>query len=348
MLSFVRNLLSPSALRRSLALAVAVLAVMAASGCNFLPPEEEQLAPPLIVPEEIKYRTITVELSTIINLFRGGGSVISARQESVSFTELSGRLDSIKVKLGDKVKQGDLIATLDVGDIEDQIVTAELNHRKVEIGYQQTLDRYNARQITALDLEKAAIDLQLSDISLDRLKTQLETSRIYAPFAGQVVYMATLQHNDRVDTYQPIVTIADLSDLLIRYSRENYINLVPGTEVVVNVARVPYDAVVIASGTNAPTGATGSQLNAALIKTRIPLPDSTILGSTAYFEYELARSEKTVVIPKRLLSTVGGRQFVNILVDGIRVERDIKPGIENDTDIEILNGLKAGDLLIDR
>ena len=349
MFSALHNRHAPVALGRSLAMLMAAILALTASGCNFLPTEEEKLPPPLIVPEEITYKTITIVPSTIINIFRGGGTIISARQESVAFTELSGRLDNIQVKAGDKVKKGDLIASLDVGDIEDQIVTGELDHRKVEIGYLQTKARYDEGQITALDLEKAAIDLKLSDIRLAKLKSQLETSRIYAPFSGQVVFLATLQHNDRVETYQPIVTIADLSNLLIRYTRENYASLVPGTEVVVNIARVPYDAVVIASGANAPAGVTtGDQAKAALIQTKEPLPDTTILGSTAYFEYELERSENTIVIPKRLLSTVAGRQFVNILVDGIRVERDVTTGIENDTDYEILTGLKAGDLLIDR
>jgi hypothetical protein len=48
------------------------------------------------------------------------------------------------------------------------------------------------------------------------------------------------------------------------------------------------------------------------------------------------------------LNSVGGRKYVNVLVDGLRVERDVVTGIENNTEIEILSGLDVGDQLIDR
>ncbi len=346
MFSFSHRKNASPAARRTLALMAALAIALTASGCNFLPTEEEELPPPLIVPEEIEYKTITVEPSSISNTIRDAASIISARQESVSFTEVSGRIDSIEVDFADKVQEGDLLASLMIGDIEDSIVTGELEYRKVEINYLQARERYNAGQITALDLEKYSIDLELSRIRMDRLRAQLESSRIVAPFSGQVVYVAELEHNDRVETYVPIVTIADMTSLLIRYEGENYKDLVPGTKVTVMVAREIYTATVIASGTNAPDGS--SLDRAVLIQTDTPLPDSSILGANAYFEYELERSDDTIVIPKRLLNTVGGRQYVNVLVDGIRVERDVLTGIENNTDIEILSGLAAGDLLIDR
>jgi len=112
------------------------------------------------------------------------------------------------------------------------------------------------------------------------------------------------------------------------------------------VAREIYEATVVASGTNAPEG--GTLDRAVLIRTVEPLPPETILGSTVYFEYELERSDDTIVIPRRLLNSVGGRKYVNVLVDGQRVERDVVTGIENNTDIEILSGLNVGDQLIDR
>lgn len=332
---------------RQLALLTCLAMSVFAAGCNFLPEEEGQLPPPLIVPAEIKYNTIAVEKGSIVNSFRDGGRIVSAREETVQFTAVSGRLESIEISVGDIVEEGQLIASLIIGDIEDSIQTGELEYRKVEINHLQAQDRYNNGQITALDLEKSSIDLELARIRLDRLKAQLEQSRIYAPFSGRVVYTADLAYNDRVEMYQPIAKVADMSDLLIRYTGENYQQLVPGTELLVLVAREIYTATVIATGTDAPDTAQDMK-NAVLIRTNEPLPDSTILGSTVYFEYELERSDDTIVIPRRLLNSVGGRKYVNVLVEGLRVERDVVTGIESNTEIEILSGLEVGDQLIDR
>lgn len=338
---------SAAPLIRRLVLLTCLAVAVFASGCNFLPEEEGELPPPLIVPAEIKYNTIEVEKGSIVNSFRDGGRIVSAREETVQFTKVSGRLESIETEAGETVEEGQLIASLIIGDIEDNIQTGELEYRKVEINHLQAQDRYNKGQITALDLEKSAIDLELARIRLDRLKAQLEQSRIYAPFTGRVVYAAELAYNDRVEMYQPIAKIADMNDLLIRYTGENYQQLVPGTQLAVMVAREIYSATVVATGTDAPDAAQDME-NAVLIRTDEPLPDSTVLGSTAYFEYELERSDDTIVIPRRLLNSVGGRKYVNVLLDGLRVERDVVTGIENNTEIEILSGLEVGDQLIDR
>lgn len=346
MVPFVHHPRAVARFRRSLAVLAALLVAGLSSGCNFLPEEEEELPPPLVVPAEITYSTIPVEKGSISNSFRAGGTIVSGRQESVMFTDVAGRLENIAVAVNDTVEEGQLVASLIVGDIEDSIQTGELDYRKVEINYLQAAERYNNGQITALDLEKSEIDLELARIRLDKLKAQLESSRIYAPFSGKVIYAAELEHNDRIETYVPIITIADVSDLLIRYSGDDYEDLVPGTTVMCLVAREIYEATVVASGTNAPEG--GSLDRAVLIRTTEPLPPETILGSTVYFEYELERSDDTIVIPRRLLNSVGGRKYVNVLVDGQRVECDVVTGIENNTDIEILSGLEVGDQLIDR
>ena len=190
--------------------------------------------------------------------------------------------------------------------------------------------------------------LQLSQIKLDRLKEQLDNSKIFAPYSGRVVYVADIEHNDRVEIFQSIVTIADMSQLLIRYTGDNYESLVPGTKVDVLIARTVYPATVIASGINAPPGSGNLTEKSVLIQTDEPLPDTTILGSNAFFEYEIERSENTIVIPKRLLNVIGGRKYINVLADGIRVERDVLTGVESSTEVEILSGLEAGELLIDR
>ncbi len=340
-----RRVFSVPALAAALALAVALPVLV--SGCHFLPREEDALPPPLIVPEEITYQTITVRRGSIVRSFRESARIASGREETVQFTAVSGRLAGIEAAVGDTVAAGQLLASLIIGDIEDSIETGALEFRKVEIGYLQVRERYDAGQVTALDLEKASIDLELARIRLERLERQLEQSRLYAPFAGRVVYAANLGYNDRVELYQPIVKVADMEDLLIRYSGENYKYLVPGTPLMVMVAREVYAATVVASGVDAPEGSADMK-DTVWIRTDQPLPETTILGSTVYFEYELERSDDTIVIEKRLMNSVGGRKYVNVLVDGLRVERDVVTGLETNTEIEILSGLTVGDLLIDR
>ena len=43
---------------------------------------------------------------------------------------------------------------------------------------------------------------------------------------------------------------------------------------------------------------------------------------------------------------MSGRRYVNVLEDGVRVEKDVEIGLQTDTEAEIINGLEEGDLVI--
>ena len=54
----------------------------------------------------------------------------------------------------------------------------------------------------------------------------------------------------------------------------------------------------------------------------------------------------TVVVPQKAVRELAGRKFVNLLVDGVKIEQDVETGIEDGKNIEILSGLAGGEELI--
>ena len=87
-----------------------MLVLVTASGCNFLPVEEEELAPPLMQPAKIEYKTEPAQRGTLIQQLRLSGSFQPEVQLSLSFEDQGGRLKEKHVRLGQEVKAGDLIA----------------------------------------------------------------------------------------------------------------------------------------------------------------------------------------------------------------------------------------------
>ena len=43
---------------------------------------------------------------------------------------------------------------------------------------------------------------------------------------------------------------------------------------------------------------------------------------------------------------MSGRRYVNVLEDGVRVEKDVEIGLMTDTEAEIIKGIDEGDLVI--
>ena len=54
----------------------------------------------------------------------------------------------------------------------------------------------------------------------------------------------------------------------------------------------------------------------------------------------------TVIVPKKAVKSLADRNYVNLLVDGVKVEQDVELGIEDNDKVEILSGLSGGEEII--
>ncbi len=91
-------------------------------------------------------RTTTLSKGTLDASISATGTVISTKTSNVT-TDLQYTVKSIAVKVGDTVKKGDVIATLDTTQLEKQIATAKANIAKQEksakISYNSAKQSYN-------------------------------------------------------------------------------------------------------------------------------------------------------------------------------------------------------------
>ncbi len=71
------------------------------------------------------------------------------------------------------------------------------------------------------------------------------------------------------------------------------------------------------------------------------------LGSLANVTITTQQKDGVLILPNNAIRTFGGRRYVRIAAAGGRVQEvDIEIGISNDTDTEIVKGLKEGQLVI--
>ena len=75
-------------------------------------------------------------------------------------------------------------------------------------------------------------------------------------------------------------------------------------------------------------------------------PEDAKLGETLRITYIQDQRLGVLVLPRSLINLMSGRKYVNVLLDGVRVEKDVAIGLMTDTEAEILTGLDEGDLVI--
>ena len=337
MMRAVRRL--PGAVVRGVALA----AFGALAGCFLLPQEEQILAPPLLATPEIEYRVLTAEPGVIEDRVTVGGVFIYPSQHSLKFRFRSGPLRAIYVGYGDDVVPGQLIADLDTDSLELAVRRQEIHLRKAELA----VELAEARNADRFARENAALDVELEKLRLQQLREELAKSRLVAPVAGEVVYIAPLGEGEPVEPFRTVVQIADPTEVLLSYSGPKRSEFALGGEVSVDIRGVRYTGEVVMTPLNVPRDAPDEMRELILIRVD-ELPAEVEKGDTATVVLIRARREDVIVLPRNLVQTYLGRRFVYVLKDGLREERNVEIGIQTPTQVEVAGGLELGEEVVVR
>jgi multidrug efflux pump subunit AcrA (membrane-fusion protein) len=172
-------------------------------------------------------------------------------------------------------------------------------------------------------------------------------SSVRSTIEGTVLSLP-LQIGDKVTTQTPLAVIGNMSDMMIQtYIPERYIaGLVPGLQ-----AEVSFDAI---------PGETFSALireispimdittRTLLIKLKLGKKDNRIRpGMFASMKLITKESKKTLSIPSQALLSYYGDPSVYVIDSNNNAERRIvKTGLSTDVEVEIIQGLSEGELVI--
>lgn len=329
----------------SIFLAVSIAAAL--SGCYFFPKEEEVLAPPIKVPDEVTYETIEVKRGTIENTIRVSGSFVAVSQKDLFYEDRGGRLKEVYAVIGQTVKKGEVLAEIDTDNIENDIKLQELAVKRSQLVYEDAKNRYEIEGGSKTEMEMARLDYESNKLKLENLKTELEKARLVSPIDGQVVYVTNTKLGEYVNAYQTVVRVADPTKLQLRYSQDKINSFSLGMKATVKIDNEEYEAEVTMTPAEAPEDADEQTKKSVFLKVD-NMPEGVKVGKNATISLTLEKQEDVIIIPKQVINNFANRRFVNVLKDNIREERDIEVGIQNDTEAEVIKGLEEGELIIIR
>lgn len=129
-------------------------------------------------------RTTTLEKTTLTDSVTVNGTVTAGQDASVTVADAAKlyKVATVNVKVGDEVKKGDVIATLDTTDLLKQIEQAELSYsdtlKSAQTSYARAADDLTVEQVkhenTLIDLQANidAADKQLAEAQENQKKAQ--------------------------------------------------------------------------------------------------------------------------------------------------------------------------------
>jgi RND family efflux transporter MFP subunit len=316
-----------------------------------LPKEEEADPTPIPTPAETNKAVYEVRRGDLIETIVVNGR-LTAAQEAVLYFKAQGRLKSLQVAAGEKVKNGTIMAALEVGDLDIKVSQAELAMRRAQVKVEQLRAKGGDR----FDIQVALLDLDSARINYENLRLQLAESQLVAPFDG-VVTETIGKPGEVVQGYIPIVTLSNPTELQVS---AELINEGDSTRLAVSQKgwmildkvpneRLPIELVQLPNTTA--TTLDGKPLPAQLRRTfklnpAGPLPAGAQLGMLGRVTVVLREKRSVLILPNVALRSFGGRRYVQITSAGRKREIDVEVGVVTQTETEIVKGLKEGDKVI--
>ncbi len=210
-----------------------------------------------------------------------------------------------------------------------------------------TLVQYDAGESSKdFDLVILRNNLEQTRIKLERLQEQTFENQVMAPFDGEVTFVRG-RPGDQVAAYQEIIGLADPERLIIEavipevdqpslsigQLTEITIDAFPGIIFEGRVAILPRNII-------STTGQT------------VKIPETIIdgefsregmgIGMLTRLKIVVQVKDDALKVPLTAVRTVNNRDFVETIIDGQRRSLPVTVGIQSDTEIEILDGLEAG------
>lgn len=294
---------------------------------------------------------------TQLQIFEAVPASVEAKQATLISSRIMARIDAIKVRAGDRVKQGDLLLVLEQSDLQSKVRQAQeqikaINARLTEA--RQSLARAQQLQtqglLAAADLDRAranadALSAELggAEQGLNEAQTALTYAQIRAPIDGLVVDRFA-EPGDTATPGTHLLSLYNPNSLRVEAQVREQLALALKAEQPLSVELPSLHTRLQATlEERVPAADPGSR--SFLVKAR--LLDAHQLEPGMYARLQVpAGYQNTLMIPRRYLVHYGQLDLVWVWIDGQAYRRFVKPGREQEEFIEVLSGLAEGDQLV--
>nr|WP_255658164.1 biotin/lipoyl-binding protein [Actinoplanes sp. L3-i22] len=308
-------------------------------------------------------RTVTVSQGTVTKTVSADGTVASASTAAATFTT-SGTVTAIKVKVGDKVTKGQLLAQVDATDAQRDLDLANANLDAAN----DSLDRADT---AGTDTTTAENQVTSAKLAVADAAASVAGTKLTAPMAGTVTAVngslggsssgsssssastgtgGSGASSSSSSSSSGFIAIEDLSRLQITaaFSESDTTALKAGQS-----ATITWNALASAETTGKvvavdPTATTSNSVVTYGVTVSLPdPPDGAKPGQTVSVAVVTGSVDNAVKVNSAAVTVSGRRSTATVLTStGTQEVRQVQVGLEGDDAYQITSGLTAGEKVV--
>lgn len=353
-----------------LKIAVALVAVcaLAVVVINLIPEEQEfQVTPVVSEYKETTYETTVVTRGDIVDDGKVTAQYMATVTQELYFQVDGYAVDEIYVQTGDTVEEGQLLAQLNMDDLDAQLLSCQNSIEKLELELSQieeTIDTMYSAQVAYLktlsdeelataktasevvssyESQKTDIedDLYIAELNLVEIEEKITKRQIYAPMDGIISYVCSTDRTYVSDRDSMVIKILDDATSMFVFDSKYTDIFEVGDSIEIEVNSEYY------TGTVAIAQYDEDEKD---FEYYIELDDVQVAlsnGDKGYIQVVYEAYLDVLYLTEYAIKQSKGQDIVYYLnEDGVRGFKYVEIGAESDGYVEIISGVEEGDVII--
>ncbi|MGD8426040.1 MAG: efflux RND transporter periplasmic adaptor subunit [Balneolaceae bacterium] len=293
---------------------------------------------------------IPVEAATVntgdISAYYSSTATLEAEQEAMVVAKVQGIVKELEVEEGDRVKAGDVLATLEDEQLSLEAEKAKATMDRLNNELKRKEELYKKNLVSAQEFENAKYEYQAQKSAYELAQLQVKYSQIKAPIEG-VISDRLIKVGNMIKANQEVFKITDFDPLLavLNIPEHEMDKLKKGQKTLIQVdavqGRTFEGRVLRMSPTVNPE--TGTFEVTVSIKDESRQLKPGMFGRVRII-YDT--HQNALMIPKNAVMTEDGASSVYVINNKLVYRKPVDTGYVNGDDIEILKGLNSTDTVV--
>ena len=324
-----------------------------------------------------KKQSIVVKTSKVVmgdvKMYLSTTGTIKSKTEKDYTVSSTAKILSVNVSVGDKTKKGATLLTYDTSDFKNQVASAQIGYNNALSQKQDAVNKDNDATNTiantadtqanaaTISTAKASVlsdekikqldyAVDTAKITLDSAKTKLsQNSYITSNIDGVVTAVNVV--NGQTGSQETAIIVQDISSLkaVVKVGKYDAAKVAIGQESTILSNGKVYKAKVskIYPTATVNTSAAGGDTTLTVELDVLETAPMLKVNFDSDVDILLNQALNVLKVPaESILTNKDGSTYLFVSENGKAVQKTVKLGIQSDSDVQVISGVKAGDVVI--